>query len=60
MNSNIKFNSVAIVLSPGLLAASACECTDENMPKVASGRLAILHLLLVLLEVPATKALEAL
>ena len=33
-----------------LLAASACDCMDENMLSIASGRLAILHLLLVLLE----------
>ena len=48
---NIKMNLIDHDrLVPCLLAASACECTDENMPKVASGRLAILHLLLVLLE----------
>ena len=33
-----------------LLAASACECMDENTPSVASGWLVLLHLLLILLE----------
>ena len=33
-----------------LLAASACECMDENMPSVASKWLFFLHLLLILLE----------
>ena len=32
------------------LVVSACDCMDENMLSIASGRLAILHLLLVLLE----------
>ena len=55
MDVNISFRNLVIfinlsVLLSIVLVAFACQYTDKNMPEIASGWLAILHLLLVLLE----------